>query len=83
MIGAYELGMAEDKAELLILAASHNQVDFLRELLDAGVHGTVASTDQWGLTPLHHAAYHGHDESVKLLLSREGMRFGNNCSICH
>ncbi len=72
---ARELGMAEDELSLIVSAIYFNQVDALRELLDAGVHGNVSSVDIFGLTPLHHAALHGHAECVQLLLRLSGKIF--------
>lgn len=72
MLTASELGMAEENGELLCMAAMYDQVDFMNDLLNAGVHGTVHSRDRYGLTPLHHAACHGSYQCVELLLQKEG-----------
>jgi len=70
MLSASDLGMAEENGELLLMAAVYDQVDFMNDLLMAEVHGSVDSTDRYGLTPLHHAACHGSHNCVRLLLQR-------------
>ena len=74
MLTASELGMAEENGELLLMAAMYDQVDFLDELLNAGVHGTVYTRDRFGMTPLHHAAHYGSHRCVEILLQKEGLR---------
>lgn len=73
MLSASSLGMAEDEAELLIIAAIHDQVDMLRDMLHAEVHGNVSSVDPWGLTALHHAARNGSHQCLELLLQKDGL----------
>ena len=73
MLTASKLGMAEDEAELLSIAAIYDQIDILNDLLNAEVHGSVDSRDKWGLTPLHHAARNGSHKCLELLLQREGL----------
>ena len=73
MSSASDLGMAEDEAELLIIAAIHDQVDMLRDMLHAEVHGNVSSADSWGLTALHHAARNGSHQCLELLLQKDGL----------
>ncbi|XP_065057929.1 leucine-rich repeat serine/threonine-protein kinase 1-like isoform X2 [Rhopilema esculentum] len=85
MLTASKLGMAEDEAELLSIAAIYDQIDILNDLLNAEVHGSVDSRDQWGLTPLHHAARNGSHKCVELLLQREAdpdvcSHIEDNCS---
>ena len=71
---AIDLGFTfnEYEGELLHSAAIYDQWTFLTQLLDAGVHGTVNSRDNRGLTPLHTAACHGSENCVRILLQREG-----------
>eukprot|EP00794_Sanderia_malayensis_P000449 gene449-1090_t len=68
---ANQLGMAEDELSLIISAIYFNQVDAVRELLNAGVHGSVESVDSDGLTPLHHAVRYGQSQCVELLLQMD------------
>ncbi|XP_022681054.1 serine/threonine-protein phosphatase 6 regulatory ankyrin repeat subunit B [Setaria italica] len=50
------------------ICAGHNVLPVLRYLLERG--GDPALPDARGSTPLHNAAKYGHDEAVRLLLSK-------------
>ncbi|CAN6343666.1 unnamed protein product [Urochloa humidicola] len=61
---------AEGETAILLAAegGGHDVIPVLRYLLDRG--GDPAMPDSRGSTPLHNAAKYGHDEAVRLLLSK-------------
>ena len=60
------------QGELLHQAAIYDQLDLLKSLLQAGVHGEANSPDPNGLTPLHTAATHDSVQCLKELLVWKG-----------
>lgn len=63
------------QGELLHQAAIYDQLDLLKSLLQAGVHGEANSPDPNGLTPLHTAATHDSVQCLKELLVWKGIVF--------
>ncbi|CAN6343664.1 unnamed protein product [Urochloa humidicola] len=61
---------AEGETAVLLAAEGegHDVIPVLRYLLDRG--GDPATPDARGSTPLHNAAEYGHDDAVRLLLSK-------------
>ncbi|CAN6352266.1 unnamed protein product [Urochloa humidicola] len=53
---------------LAVEGEGHDALPVLRYHLERG--GDPAMPDAWGFTPLHNAAEYGHDEAVRLLLSK-------------
>ena len=64
------------QGELLHQAAIYDQLDLLKSLLQAGVHGEANSPDPNGLTPLHTAATHDSVQCLKELLVWKGTFIG-------
>ena len=64
------------QGELLHQAAIYDQLDLLKSLLQAGVHGEANSPDPNGLTPLHTAATHDSVQCLKELLVWKGTLTG-------
>ncbi len=58
--------------DVLLRAASANRLDILNVMLTSGADANVAGSD--GATALHHAAWHGHVDAVRLLLSHGARR---------
>ena len=53
----------------LIEAVKSGDITKVQRLLNEGVNPKLPNIDWFGWTPLHHAAWYGHDEIVKLLLN--------------
>ena len=50
-------------------AARENWPDILKKLIEAGK--STRGSDKWGWTALHHAAFNGHTECLKILLNED------------
>lgn len=53
----------------LIEAVKKGDIPKVQRLLNEGVNPKLPNHDWFGWTPLHHAAWYGHDKIVKLLLN--------------
>ena len=58
----------EDGMSAILYAAIHGQLDVFIELVEMG--GDLLAKSRDGSTPLHLAAYYGHDELVQYILKR-------------
>lgn len=58
--------------DALLRAASANRLDILSAMLTSGADASGAGSD--GATALHHAAWHGHPDAVRLLLTHGARR---------
>ena len=54
---------------ILHLAAANGKLEIVRELLQQGAHPDTRNAD-WGVTPLHTAAFQGHGPIVDLLIMK-------------
>lgn len=58
----------DDRIRALVMAADHERLDVVSQLLDAGT--PVDAADPWGRQPLHTAAMNGRAAAVALLIQR-------------
>lgn len=58
----------EDRVRALVMAADHQRLDVIDQLLDAGT--PIDATDPWHRQPLHTAAMNGRVAAVEQLLAR-------------
>jgi len=58
----------EDRVRALVMAADHERLDVIDQLLDAGT--PIDATDPWGRQPLRLATMNGRAASVRHLLAR-------------
>ena len=61
---------AEDRHRALALSAQFGHTEILRMMLDAGEDPNRYGPDHAHSTPLHQAAFGGHEEAVRLLVER-------------
>lgn len=73
--------MAATPEDELIEAATQGDAQRVTELLGAGVNVNTFVNGRFNWTPLMHAAFHGHLESVRVLLD-QGADLNHSCHDC-
>jgi len=75
--GIYRVGDPKDASTLLLIAAHHRDIESVEILLERGA--DINEKDEYGRTPLHHAATIGNAEVIKILIdSGADTRAGDN-----